>query len=110
MYFLPAWMEAGGRKLVDGLKRDGLNDLGEKQASLPLVLPWRPWDRCEKQALTGTADLKPVCSGKSCAQGLYLSEDESGSLLLGQMTISVCGFWLLDCVSGKTVAEGRWDG
>ena len=76
-YVFPSRLdEEGSRELVDGLK-DGL-----KEIPLSLLCSGK-YAAGRKESLKGTADLKPLCSGKTYAQGLYLSEDESESILLG---------------------------
>ncbi len=82
-YVFPSRLdEAGSRKLVDGL-RDGLNDLGEKTGRKLAYRPLETMGQMEKKALRERRILNRCAVEKNCAQGLYLSEDESESILLG---------------------------
>ena len=54
----------------------------EKNRQKACLRPLETMGQMEKKALRERGS-KPVCSGENCAQGLYLSEDESESILLG---------------------------
>ena len=82
-YVFPSRLdEAGSRELVDGL-RDGLKDIGEKTGTPLFYRPLETMAQAEKKALRERRILNRCAVEKTCAQGLYLSEDESESILLG---------------------------
>ncbi len=82
-YVFPSQLdEAGSRELIDSL-RDGLSDIGEKTGNLLSYRPLETMGQAEKKALRERRILNRCAVEKTCAQGLYLSQDESESILLG---------------------------
>ena len=76
-YVFPSRLdEEGSRELVDGLK-DGLKEIPYPYYALENM------QQAEKKALRERRILNRCAVEKTYAQGLYLSEDESESILLG---------------------------
>mgnify|MGYP001065473080 CR=1 FL=1 len=76
-YVFPSRLdEEGSRELVDGLK-DGLKEIPYPNYALENM------QQAEKKALRERRILNRCAVEKTYAQGLYLSEDESESILLG---------------------------
>lgn len=90
-YVFPSRLdEEGSRELVDGLK-DGLKEIPYPYYALENM------QQAEKKALRERRILNRCAVEKTYAQGLYLSEDESESILLGADDHIRMQFWHLVC-------------